>query len=210
MSIQPAMPAAPAAPATPGLSAQERAGLDHAMQQVNAVRAAVAQERVAAVQAAAQAAQAGNTSVIRDGNGRIVVTANGKTVTIDPKTGLDGDQIQDMVQTALQPPQPPHQEQFPPELIPIFGIVFPCIAAMVFFVTRMFSARRVPAGSTTAVLPPEAAARLARIEQAVEAVAIEVERISEAQRYSAQLLTERLAGPAPTAPAVAAVRGDHA
>jgi hypothetical protein len=46
------------------------------------------------------------------------------------------------------------------------------------------------------VIPPaqlssDATARLERIEQAVEAVAIEVERIAEAQRFSAKLLAER-------------------
>jgi len=34
--------------------------------------------------------------------------------------------------------------------------------------------------------------RLDRIEQAVEAVAVEMERVSEAQRFSARLLSERL------------------
>ncbi|GJG88038.1 hypothetical protein tb265_32190 [Gemmatimonadetes bacterium T265] len=151
-------------------------------------------------------APGGNTSVIKDGSGRIVVTGpNGKTITIDPKAGLDGDQIQEMVQTALQPtPVESHNDPVPRELIPILGIMFPCLAAMVFFITRMFTARRTVAGATTATLPPDTVARLARIEQAVEAVAIEVERISEAQRYSAQLLTDRLSGPAPTVPAVAA------
>jgi hypothetical protein len=38
---------------------------------------------------------------------------------------------------------------------------------------------------------PEITSRLERIEQAVEAIAIEVERIAEAQRYSAKLLTEQ-------------------
>ena len=41
--------------------------------------------------------------------------------------------------------------------------------------------------------------RLARIEAAVEAVAIEVERISEAQRFTTRLLTERTANAAPAA-----------
>lgn len=39
-----------------------------------------------------------------------------------------------------------------------------------------------------AALPPEAAERLERIEQAVDAVAIEVERISEGQRYVTRVL----------------------
>jgi hypothetical protein len=34
--------------------------------------------------------------------------------------------------------------------------------------------------------------RLDRIEQAIEAIALEVERSAEAQRYSARLLTERM------------------
>jgi len=48
-------------------------------------------------------------------------------------------------------------------------------------------------------VPPEVAARLERIEDAVEAVAIEVERISEGQRFTTKLLSERTADPSPTA-----------
>lgn len=40
--------------------------------------------------------------------------------------------------------------------------------------------------------------RLARIEAAVEAISIEVERISEGQRFTTKLLSERSAPPAPT------------
>jgi hypothetical protein len=38
---------------------------------------------------------------------------------------------------------------------------------------------------------PTADARLERIEQAIDAMAIEVERVAEAQRYAARLLTDR-------------------
>jgi len=38
---------------------------------------------------------------------------------------------------------------------------------------------------------PDVTARLERIEQAVEAVAIEVERIAEAQRFAAKLMAEQ-------------------
>jgi hypothetical protein len=40
-------------------------------------------------------------------------------------------------------------------------------------------------------VPPEVTARLERIEQAVDAVAIEVERISEGQRFTTKLLSDR-------------------
>lgn len=48
-----------------------------------------------------------------------------------------------------------------------------------------------------APLPADAAHRLARLEHAVDAVAVEVERLGEAHRYTARLLDERL----PAAPA---------
>lgn len=41
-------------------------------------------------------------------------------------------------------------------------------------------------------LPPDVHDRMSRIEQAVDAIAIEVERMSEGQRFTTRLLTERL------------------
>lgn len=76
------------------------------------------------------------------------------------------------------------------------GLMF--CAALLY--TRLFHRRRpavaAPSASTTAD-----SARLARVEQAVEAVAIEVERIAEGQRFVTQLLATqsehgRLAAPA--------------
>ncbi|MGI9078147.1 MAG: hypothetical protein ACR2G6_12600 [Gemmatimonadaceae bacterium] len=44
-------------------------------------------------------------------------------------------------------------------------------------------------------------ARMERIEQAVDTIAIEVERISEGQRFTTKLLSERAAAPALSVPA---------
>lgn len=44
---------------------------------------------------------------------------------------------------------------------------------------------------------PRTEDRLARIEAAVDAIAIEVERISEGQRFTTKLLSERSAAPVP-------------
>ena len=54
-----------------------------------------------------------------------------------------------------------------------------------------------------AALPPALDERLRRMEQALEAVAVEVERISEGQRFTTRLLAERTSpsAAAPTAPA---------
>ncbi len=54
-------------------------------------------------------------------------------------------------------------------------------------ITRRFERTPLPAPQAS----PEVISRLERIEQAVESVAIEVERIAEAQRFSAKLLAEQ-------------------
>jgi hypothetical protein len=54
-------------------------------------------------------------------------------------------------------------------------------------------ARRMDRDSKSGKLAPEVSSRLERIEQAVDAIAIEVERISEGQRFTTKLLTERSA-----------------
>jgi hypothetical protein len=52
-------------------------------------------------------------------------------------------------------------------------------------------ARRMDRDGKSGKLAPEVSSRLERIEQAVDAIAIEVERISEGQRFTTKLLTER-------------------
>jgi hypothetical protein len=46
-------------------------------------------------------------------------------------------------------------------------------------------------------LSPETEERLVRIEQAVDAIAVEVERISEGQRFTNRLMAERTPAPLP-------------
>ena len=56
-------------------------------------------------------------------------------------------------------------------------------------ITSWFRYREKSIGARNGTAPQEQ--RLARIEAAVEAIAIEVERISEGQRFTTRLLTER-------------------
>jgi hypothetical protein len=56
---------------------------------------------------------------------------------------------------------------------------------------RAFANRFERRGAPPAALAPEVTAHMERLEQAIEAVAIEVERISEGQRYTTKLLAER-------------------
>ena len=75
-------------------------------------------------------------------------------------------------------------------LVPI--ALFVCGAATAIFVplTRAY-ARRMDREVTQGGMPHELTSRLERMEQAIDSIAIEVERISEGQRFTTKLLSER-------------------
>ena len=68
------------------------------------------------------------------------------------------------------------------------------IAIIVGFVTQAVVSRRRDRGALRESAS-ESDARLERLEQAVDAIAIEVERISEGQRFAAKLLADRFGEP---------------
>lgn len=70
------------------------------------------------------------------------------------------------------------------------------------FIIRNFFRRRHAARTMTTTQPSIAAERVDRMEQAIDSIAVEIERVSENQRFMTRLLTEtQLAG------TIAAVRG---
>ncbi len=75
-------------------------------------------------------------------------------------------------------------------VIPLAGMSMIVVLALGIPFVRAL-ARRWERESAQLTVPPDVAARLERIEHAVEAVAIEVERISEGQRFTTKLLSER-------------------
>ena len=90
----------------------------------------------------------------------------------------------------MQGPVPPYM---PPEIGEVIREFFTMITviALGIPIIRAFT-RRMDRGPATPTLPsPDVVARLERIEQAVEAIAVEVERVAEAQRFSAKLQAEQ-------------------
>jgi hypothetical protein len=85
--------------------------------------------------------------------------------------------------------EPPYQPGGPPEEIVIVGIVF---TALVLFPLSVAYARRIwKRGAAIApTLPAELWNRLTRLEESVDAVAVEVERIGEGQRFTNKLFAE--------------------
>lgn len=96
---------------------------------------------------------------------------------------------------AVEPPPMPRVDEGPSEAIAIVGSVF---TIFVLFPLAVAHARRVWRRSVKAVaaLPGDIAERFTRLEQAVESVAIEVERVSEGQRFVTKVLTEGRGAPA--------------
>jgi hypothetical protein len=111
---------------------------------------------------------------------------------------------------ALQGPGIPFPPGFiPHEVVEIVQSFFFTIAVIALGIPlmRAFTRRFVDRPPVAPVLPANVENRLERIEQAVEAVAIEVERISESQRYLTKLMSEPRVLPAISGePAHAATR----
>lgn len=76
-------------------------------------------------------------------------------------------------------------------LVPLAGMAMVVTIVLGIPLVRAY-VRRIERGTPPqASLPADVAGRLERIEQAVDAVALEVERIAEGQRFTTKLLSER-------------------
>jgi hypothetical protein len=100
---------------------------------------------------------------------------------------------------------------FPGELIPITLFITAGAVAIFTPITRAWARRMDREAMTTRTgVAPELQQRLDRMEHALDAIAIEVERISEGQRFTTRLLAERAGAGAPPGlapPAAAAPSG---
>lgn len=144
-------------------------------------REAAQQQRDAANeqrQAAREEARAG-----QDGSPVVItITRDGKTVTIDNASP-------EAAATALGLPLPDRQrESDGPYVIGGLSVVSTAIVLMLALTQRYRIRMR---GASSAGLPADLAQRLSRMEVGIESVAVEVERISEGQRFTTRLLSDR-------------------
>jgi hypothetical protein len=88
-------------------------------------------------------------------------------------------------------------DDIPPQVIPMMGILGGTLVVCVIgFPLARAIARWLDRRSSTPKTSPDVGMRLQAIEQAVDSVAVEVERISEGQRFTTRLLNERTNEPA--------------
>jgi len=78
-----------------------------------------------------------------------------------------------------------------PFAVPIVAMICVFGAIIGLPIARAFAANMNNKGSRSGVTP-DVAARLERMEHAIDSIAVEVERISENQRFTTKLLSERV------------------
>lgn len=77
-----------------------------------------------------------------------------------------------------------------PLMVPIAAFIMVGVTAIGVPLAKAY-ARRIEREPRQPAMPPDVSARLERMEQALDSIAIEVERISEGQRFTTKLLSER-------------------
>ncbi|HET9454229.1 MAG TPA: hypothetical protein VFO66_08105 [Gemmatimonadaceae bacterium] len=94
---------------------------------------------------------------------------------------------------AIQPPPPPPPQSGPPEE---FWVILGMILVPAAFILTIAYARRLwrRGAAVVSAIPQEVYDRFTRVEQSIDSVAVEVERIGEGQRYLTRLLSDKAIG----------------
>jgi hypothetical protein len=122
-----------------------------------------------------------------------------------PATGAENpqavrDQIRDAIRDGIETEaiisqEPPYRrdEQIPKEVVPIIGIVFGSLVLMVlgYPIVRLFTRIAEKAQDKSLLRASEVSQQLKVLQDSVDTMAIEIERISESQRFQDRLLSER-------------------
>ncbi|HET7187145.1 MAG TPA: hypothetical protein VFI52_03280 [Gemmatimonadaceae bacterium] len=188
MQIQ-STPPAPAAPAIYGVAnpTAEWQGAVAARRELNDQRNTLQGTRESV---AAQLRNPMVEGVDRQGLEHQITDIDAQIATLDKAIAAANERV---AATALVPGavvEPPRLSDGPSERAYILGgflmviVFFPLIVAR-----AVRSVRRPPTAMAT--LPPEMLERFARLDQAVDAMAVEIERIGEGQRFVTRLMSER-------------------
>ena len=120
-----------------------------------------------------------------------LTTIDGRIETLDAQiAGVDAQVASAAAMPGAIVEHPPEPRQGPPEEVFVLGGIFIFVA--IFPISIAF-ARRIWRRSAAAVsaLPHDIVERFTQIDQAVESIAVEVERIGEGQRFITRVLSEQ-------------------
>ena len=189
MQIQ-TTPPVPAAPATYGVAnpTAEWQGAVAARRELNDQRNTLQGTRESV---AAQLRNPMVEGVDRQGLERQITDIDAQIAALDKSIAAANERV---AATALVPGavvEPPLNDG-PSERTYILGGFLMVIVFFPLIVARAVRSVRRPS-ATVATLPPEMLERFARLDQAVDAMAVEIERIGEGQRFVTRLMSERSA-----------------
>lgn len=188
MQIQ-TTPPVPAAPATYGVANPTAVwqGAVAARRELNNQRNTLQETRASV---AAQLRNPMVEGVDRQGLEHQITEIDAQIATLDKAIAAANDRV---ASTALVPGavvETPRGYDGPPERAFILGGLLLVIVVFPLIVARAVRSVRRPS-TTMASLPPEMLDRFARLDQAVDAMAVEIERIGEGQRFVTRLMSER-------------------
>jgi hypothetical protein len=176
------------AQSAPHPAAAQSSELRETIRQITMDAQAAAQEAQVAAQHASAAAAAQGTTIQRSRGGR--------QITIDEHGIVVGPNMPNMPNApvlAAAPPEvftiaPSMENMIPPQAVDLaYGFFIMCAVMVIGWPLARAFGRRIERRTDTTALDPAFAGQLQRIEQAVDAMSIEIERISESQRFMAKL-----------------------
>ena len=168
-------------------AAQARGIAQAAREQAQAAReqAQAARDQAQAARGQARGERTDAQQASQDGGAPVTITINtadGKTITLQNPTA-------DALARVGFPGQAPPQPDDPgPYIVGGISIISAAVVLLV-ALTQLF--RFKMRGVMPSALPTDLTQRLARMEAGIESTAVEVERISEGQRFTTRLLSDR-------------------
>ena len=122
-------------------------------------------------------------------------TAGTPSVADQIRQGIE-DGIRDGQQTEAiitQPPPYRQDEQIPKEVVPIMAIVFGSLVVIIlgYPIVRLFTRMAEKAHDKSLLRASDVTQQLKVLQNSIDTMAVEIERISESQRFQDRLLSER-------------------
>jgi hypothetical protein len=159
--------------------------LRETIRQITADAQAAAQD----AQAAARASAAAQAPTVQGGRAGRQITINEHGIVVGPRAPTPPDApVLAGQPTMIYTPGGGMDNMIPPQLVDLaFGFFIMCAVMVIGWPLARAFGRRIERRGGAAALDPAVSGQLQRIEQAVDAMSIEIERISESQRFMAKL-----------------------
>jgi hypothetical protein len=174
-----------AAPAASQAARAQNSDLRETIRQITMDAQAAAQDAQAAAQAA-RATAAAQATTVQNGRGERQITIGEHGIVVGPRA--PGAPVIAGQPGTIYIPGGGMDNVIPPQAVDLaFGFFIMCAVMVIGWPLARAFGRRIERRGGTVAIDSALAGQLQRIEQAVDAMSIEIERISESQRFMAKL-----------------------